>query len=68
MTFVGRNELEFFLCYRCQVFKIAVKGGGGGGEGGEGVLEVLLGGGGDFLADSGNLRRSDFDKLNFFQS
>ena len=39
MAFVGRNELEFFLCYRCQVFKIAVKGK-------EGVLEVLLGGGG----------------------
>ena len=65
MTFVGRNELEFFLCYRCQVFKIAVKGGGGG----WGYWKFYLGGaGGDFLADSGNLRRSDFDKLNFFQS
>ena len=60
MTFVNSNVLEFILCYTCQGFPNSSKGWGGG-------LEILLGGG-IFLPGSGNLRRSDFDNLNLFQS
>ena len=66
-----------YLCKECQkyirVFEIAVRGVcvcGGGGEGGvgwgKGVLEILLGE--IFLPGEGNLRRSDFEDLNLFQS
>ena len=42
-------------------------GGGGGGVGrGKGVLEILLGE--IFLPGEGNLRRSDFEDSNLFQS
>ena len=41
-------------------------GGGGGGGGGKGVLEILMGE--IFLPGEGNLRRSDFEDSNLFQS
>ena len=57
------------------IFQIVVRGGGGRGGGGKslpggGESEIFLGG--IFLpghlACGGNLRRSDFDNLNLFQS
>ena len=47
-----------------QVFPNSGKGGGGGGAGLE--SEILLGGG--WLPGEGNLRRSDFNDSNLFQS
>ena len=44
---------------------VCVFGGGGAGQG-KGVLEILLGE--TFLPGEGNLRRSDFEDLNLFQS
>ena len=55
-----------FFCFR--VFQIAVRGGGGGKSPPLlplWVIEILLEG---FLPGGGNLRRSDFDDLNLFQS
>ena len=50
----------------CVCVCVCVCVGGGGGGGGKGVLEILLGE--IFLPGEGNLRRSDFEDSNLFQS